>query len=192
MQKLAICFLVGTFSTLYCHYHIPPSPSYIMASEYQFMSVVLPQVNSMGEGRSVIGDSQILYTSILKGLSVNFYSKINFFANPQILHILRELHYHNWPIQQFSQEKTNKQTNKLINKQTNKQTNTFLERDNSLLLGIDVRWRKLIQASVSIKKSFKFWFSQVLVYFSIWKSNTYPFFTILDCYSSGLMRFIER
>ena len=36
----------------------------------------------------------------------------------------------------------------------------FLERENSLLLGINFRRRKLIQASVSSKKSFKFWFSK--------------------------------
>ena len=81
--------------------------------------------------------------NVLKGLSVIVNSKLHFFPNPQIFwHIQRELQYNNLPIQQFSRKQ-----------------HIFGKRDNSLLLGINFRRRKLIQASVSSKKLFKFRFS---------------------------------
>ena len=39
--------------------------------------------------------------------------------------------------------------------------NIFGKRDNSLLLGINFRWRKLIQSRVSSNKSFKFWLEKI-------------------------------
>ena len=57
-------------------------------------------------------------------------------------------------------------------------------------MGINYHRQKLIQASVSSKKSFDSWFSEVLMYFSIWDSNTYLFNVIL--FSGDFMFFIER
>ena len=67
--------------------------------------------------------------------------KFTVFPNPQIFffHFQRELHCKKLPIQQFLWKQ-----------------HISGNRDNPLLLGIIFRWRKLIQASISSNKSFKF------------------------------------
>ena len=71
------------------------------------------------------------------------FQKFFFFQILQnFLHIQRELLCNKLPIQQFSWKQ-----------------HILGSRDNTLLLGINFRWRKLIQASVSSYKSFKFWIS---------------------------------
>ena len=63
-----------------------------------------------------------------------------FFTNPQIfLHFQGEIHHYKLPRQQFPRKQ-----------------HIFGKRDNYLLLGINFPRRKLIQASVSSNKSFKF------------------------------------
>ena len=117
----------------------------------------------------------IVFWWSLKGLSVIVNSKFHFFPNPQIfLHIQRERHCNNLPIQQIPRNQ-----------------HIFGKRDNSLLLGINHRRRWLIQASVSSKKSFKSWFYEVLVYFSIWRFWDSKIFNIILLYKC-FMCFIER
>ena len=82
------------------------------------------------------------------------FSKPPFFC----IGIQKELHCNNLPVQQLSRKQ-----------------HTFGKRDNSLLFGINYRRQWLIQEGVSSKISFKSWFAEVLVYFSIWDSNTYFF-----------------
>ena len=56
----------------------------------------------------------------LKGVPVITHSKLHFFPNHQILHIQRELHCNNLPLQQLSRKQ-----------------HIFGKRDNFLLLGIN-------------------------------------------------------
>ena len=95
-----------------------------------------------------------------------------FSKTTDFFHIQGEIHYNKLPIPQFPQKQY-----------------IFGKKDNFWLLRINFRWRKLIQASVS-GKSFKFWFSRVLVHFSMWHGITF-FFAIIICYSSGFICFIS-
>ena len=60
------------------------------------------------------------------------------------MHIQEEIHYDKLHVEQFPQKQ-----------------HSFGKTDNFLLLGINYRRRKLIQASVSSNKSFNFWFAYV-------------------------------
>ena len=79
----------------------------------------------------------------LKGTISDPEFQTSLFSEPQDLffHVQREVHCNKLPIQQFSRKQ-----------------HIFVKRDNSLLLRIKFRRRKLIQVSVSSIKSFTFWF----------------------------------
>ena len=118
--------------------------------------------NSPSLPHTLKSPTRLPYT-LLQGLPVIVYSKLHFFPNPQVpLHIQKELHSNNLPIQQLSWKQR-----------------IFGKRDNSVLGSNYCRWY-LNQASVSSKKSLKSCFSEVLMYFPNWDSDSYVFKYNLD------------
>ena len=89
----------------------------------------------------------------LKGYKWSSILNFTFFQTPRFfLNIQKELHCNKLPIQQLSRKQH------------------IFGRETIFLGGGELI---IIQASVSRKKTFKSWFSEVLMYFSIRDSNTY-------------------